>query len=186
MVTHEGIIFSYRIGLLFWYQTKNQQKKRYKEEKRKLLLLANNHLLCVGNNFTSDANWQHQSPSPAFLSQPDSSFGTDLSLGQISLNVSCPPLYWGENKSQKSRGVRNIYIGNNQGSIVRRWSRYQDKKDRDELWQQLRRHKRERARCAGSGSRQSKALGCQVSAFQSRFLLFWAPFAIGIPVLFSF
>lgn len=110
--------------------------------------------------------------------------------GKISLNISCsPPSSGGKNILQKiERGYikKGTCIGNNQGSIVRRWSRCQDKKDQDEWWRQLRRRKRERAQCAGSGSGQSKALGGQVSDFQNRFLLlFGARFAIGILVLFS-
>lgn len=46
---------------------------------------CNDFLFCLdeGMNFTSEADWQHQNPSPAVRSHPISSFGTEIIHGGI-------------------------------------------------------------------------------------------------------
>lgn len=71
---------------VFFVLEKKKKKKSAERKKKYFFCLPDDFLSCVlwggGDNFTSDANWQHHNPSPAFLSHSIPSFGTELSLGQ--------------------------------------------------------------------------------------------------------
>lgn len=196
-----------RGGILWFYaqEDKNQVSNRpvffvsEKKKRKKILFLLARRLpfMCViggtGLGGTTLPLMQIGStitPHPHFCHILFLVLELNYHWDKISLNIFCSlPSSGGKKILQKiERGYikKGTCIGNNQGSIVRQWSRCQDKKDQDEWLRQLRRRKRERAQCAGSGSGQSMALGGQVSDFQNRFLLlFGARFAIGILVLFS-
>lgn len=192
--THKRIKIGFEIDLFFLYQKRKRKKKSAERKKKHFFFLPDDSLSCVlwwgGTTLPLMQIGSTITPHPHFCHILFLVLELNYHWGKISLNIFCSlPSSGGRNILQKiERGYikKGTCIGNNQGSIVRQWSRCQDKKDQDEWLRQLRRRKRERAQCAGSGSRQSKALGGQVSDFQNRFLLlFGARFAIGILVLFS-